>query len=159
MSDNGQIQATQKSDLTEILLKQVTIPETRPEAIVIDGSALINVTPPQVSKIFDAYVQDDAISKLEAYEAKYQRNDVVFDVYTKDSFKSGTRCVRGWSIRVLAISKTPANWKSFLMDDRNKTGLFEFLSDKACNAETMTSLVIATKGSRAISNSCGKCLN
>lgn len=121
LNDNGQLHTTQKSDLTEIL---------RPEAdiTVIDGSALINTTPPQMSKTFDAYAQGDVNPKLESYGAKYQRIDVAFDVYTKDRLKSETRSKRGSSIRrrVLATCKTPANWKGFLRDDRNKSECSNF---------------------------------
>ena len=46
LSDNGKLHTPQKSQLTEILQSGLTLPEREPEgdAIIIDGSALINAT-------------------------------------------------------------------------------------------------------------------
>ncbi len=144
-----------KSQLAEILEAQVNIPDREPrgDAVIIDGSALINALPPRTSKIFDDYAKEDIIPKVESYGARYERVDVVFDVYKKSSLKSEARSKRGQGIRrrVTGTSKTPSNWRSFLRDDSNKTELFHFLAEKMCEAQT-TSTVIVTKGEDAISN-------
>ena len=163
LSDDGHLHTTQKSQLTDILQKQTSMPETEPhtDTIIIDGSALVNSTPPKVSKTFNEYVQEDTISKLASYASKYDRIDIVFDVYKKDSLKSETRSKRGSGIRrrVSATSKTPTNWKGFLRDDNNKTELFAFFPEKICSSEAITNLVIATKGPLAITNSITKSLD
>jgi len=84
---------------------------------------------------------------------KYERVDVVFDVYKKLSLKSETRTKRGRGIRrrVTGTTKTPQNWRSFLRDDSNKSELFNFLADRMCDADT-TSTIIVTRGDNAISN-------
>ena len=76
-----------KSQLAEILEAQVNIPDREPrgDAVIIDGSALINALPPRTSKIFDDYTKEDIIPKVESYGARYERVDVVFDVYKKSS--------------------------------------------------------------------------
>ena len=155
VSDSGKFHTCQKSQLVEILEAQVNIPDREPkgDAIIIDGSALINALPPRTSKTFDDYAKEDIIPKVESYGARYKRVDVVFDVYKKSSLKSETRSKTGQGIRrrVTGTSKTPGNWHSFLRDASNKTELFYFLAEKMCEAET-TSKVIVTKGEDAISN-------
>lgn len=137
--------------------------EPEADAVIIDGSVLINAFPPKTSKTCDAYVQGDLIPKLESYGAKYSRTDIVFGVYKKLSLKAETRSKRGLYLcirrRVLATSKTPVIWKGFLRDDSNKTELSEFLSGKVCRAETIRNLVIATKGNLAITESNNKSLD
>lgn len=100
-------------------------------------------------------MQEDSISKLEAYDVKYSLTGIVFDVYKKDSLKAETRSKRGSDIRsqVSATIKVPVGWKGLLSDDSNKTELFDFLTDKVCRAETMRNLVIATKGNVVSTNS------
>ena len=155
LSDSGKLHTCQKSQLVEIIEAQVNIPDREPkgDAIIIDGSALINALPPRTSKTFYDYAKEDIIPKVEYYGARYERVDVVFDVYKKSSLKSETRSKRGQGIRrrVTGTSKTPGNWQSFLRDASNKTELFHFLAEKMCEAET-TSTVIITKGEHAISN-------
>ena len=121
------------------------MPETEPPAdtIIIDGSALVNSTPPRMSKTFQEYAQEDIISKLGSY-AKSE---------TRSKRGSGTRR------RVSETSKTPTNWKVLLRDDNNKIELFDFLSAKICISETIANLVIATKEPLAITNSFSKSLH
>ena len=85
--------------------------EPRGDAIIIDGSALINALPPCCSKTFDNYAKEDVIPKTESYGAGYKRVDIVFDVYKKPSLKSETRSKRGKGIRrrVTGSRKTPGN--------------------------------------------------
>ena len=55
LSNSGKFHTCQKSQLAEILEAQVNIPDREPrgDAVIIDGSALINALPPRTSKIFD----------------------------------------------------------------------------------------------------------
>ena len=156
LSDGGQLHTCQKSQLTELLQAQVAIPDKEPggDTIIIDGSALIQSLPPCTSKSFDDYAREDIIQKVESYCTKYQRVDIVFDVYKYASLKSETRSKRGQGMRrrVTGTSKTPSNWRNFLRDDNNKTELFHFLADKICEVQT-SSTVIVTKGEDVISNS------
>ena len=110
-------------------------------SLMAQQSALINALPPRTSNIFDDYAKEDVIPKVESYGARYERVDVVFDVYKKSSLKSEVRSKRGQGIRrrVTGTSKTPSNWRSFLRDDSNKTELFHFLVEKMCEAQTTSS--------------------
>uniref|UniRef100_H3ACQ8 Uncharacterized protein n=1 Tax=Latimeria chalumnae TaxID=7897 RepID=H3ACQ8_LATCH len=129
LSDNGKLHTCPKSQLMEILEAEVTMPDTEPEAdaIVIDGSALVNILP----HTFDDSAREDVLPKLEPYYTKYKRTDIVFAVYQQSSLKSEARSKWGKGIkkRVTGTNKTPTNWWSFLRDN-NKTELFHFLADK-----------------------------
>ena len=93
-------------------------------------------------------------TEIESYCTKYQRVDIVFDVYRNSSLKSETRSKRGSATRrrVTPSSKAPTNWMSFLRDNTNKTELFHFLAGKVCNTSTTSTTIIVTKGEDALSN-------
>ena len=57
LCDGGKLHTCQKSQLTEILQAQVNMPERAPEGevIIVEGSAMVNTTPPRTSKTFDDY--------------------------------------------------------------------------------------------------------
>ena len=82
LSDGGKLHTCQKSQLTEILQAQVDIPERAPEVevIMVDGSAMVNTTPPRTSKTFDDYAREDILPKIKFYGTIYKRVDVVFDI-------------------------------------------------------------------------------
>ena len=58
------------------------MPERAPEGevIVVDGSALVNSTPPRTPKTFEDYAREDILPKIKFNGATYKRVDVVFDV-------------------------------------------------------------------------------
>ena len=49
--------------------------------IIVDGSDLVNTTPPRTSKTFEDYARDDILPKIKLYGATCKIVDVVFDVY------------------------------------------------------------------------------
>ena len=93
LSDNGKLHSCQKSDLVKLLQSQVMTPDTEQEvdAIIIDGSALVNSMHPSTSKTFDDYARVNVLPTIQAFSAKYKRTDIVFDVYLPPSLKSETR--------------------------------------------------------------------
>ena len=155
LSDSGGLHSCQKSDLTDILQSKVTTPDTEPEveAIIIDGSALVNSLPPRTSTTFDEYARETIIPNVTALSEKYKRTDVVFDVYLPSSLKSETRMKRGTGARrrVTGTNKTPKNWKNFMRHSQNKTELFCFLADKIADTDTVHPIVV-TKEELALSN-------
>ena len=124
------------------------MPEIAPEGevIIVDGSAMVNTTPPRTSKAFDEYAREDILPNIKLYGATYKRVDVVFDVYRKSTLKGEARMRRGQGIRrrVTGTSKTPINWRSFLRDDDNKTEIFQFLADRIYQTHT-TNTILLTK--------------
>ena len=87
-----------------------TVQMLRPKNIVTIGQCFTDVFAPYV------------MSWLETNN----RIDVVWDVYSKTSLKSGTREQRGTGTRrkVTLSTKVPGNWASFLRVDLNKQELF-----------------------------------
>ena len=85
----------------EILEEKVTIPNSEPQAdaIIIDGSAMVNTSPPEKSKTFDEYASENLLPKIEFYFRKYKRTDIVFDVYRQSSLKNEARFNLGKGIR------------------------------------------------------------
>ena len=92
LSDGGRLHICQKSQLAAILEGKVTLPDAEPvtDAIIIDGSALVNSLPPRTSKTFAEYAEMEFIPKVVACANRYHRTDIVFDTYQASSLKSET---------------------------------------------------------------------
>ena len=73
LSDGGKISRCQKSQLTSILEKHITLQDQEPEAddIIIDGSALVHALPPKRSKTFADYAALDFLPRISAYANAY----------------------------------------------------------------------------------------
>ena len=96
------------------------------DAIIIDGSALVNNLCPRTSKPFEEYAVLDVFPSIQGYSTKYQRTDIVFDVYYPSSLKAETRLKRGRGARrrVTSNGRIPSNWPNFLRENDNKTELY-----------------------------------
>lgn len=155
LSDGGKLHTCPKSHLTSILQNLVTTPETEPDAdtIIIDGAALVHSLPPRISKTFEEYAMFDVLPTIQAYSTKYNRTDIVFDVYHQSSLKAETRSKRGRGVRrrVTKEGKIPSNWRNFLRENDNKVELFNFLADKIGHMSSQN-VVIVTKEEDAVSN-------
>ena len=70
-------------------------PERAPEGevIIVDGSAMVNSTPPRTSKTFEEYAREDIIPNIKFNGATYKIVDVVFDVYRKSTLKGEARMI------------------------------------------------------------------
>ena len=97
LSDGGKIYSSQKSQLTSILEKHITLPDQEPEAddIIIDGSTLVHAQPPKRSKTFADYVALDFLPRISAFANAYKTTHVVFDVYSPSSLKADTTSKEG----------------------------------------------------------------
>jgi hypothetical protein len=123
------------------------------DTLIIDGAALVNSKPSNVSATFDDYANDVIVPCIESYAQRHPRINVVFDVYYGDSLKVETRKKRGTGARqkVTGNSRPPKSWNTFLRCDQNKTEFFGFLADKIITANT-DSVITVTKDDIAISN-------
>ena len=155
LSEGGKLHTGQKSQLANILEATIFPPDAQPDCdcIIIDGSSLVYFLSPKTSKTFEEYAVQDVVSKIKIYSSKYERTDIVFDVYWTSSLKAETRSRRGKGDRrrVTDTTKLPPNWKRFLQDSDNKTELFAFLADKIVSL-CPENVVIVTKGEEALSN-------
>ena len=116
------------------------------DAIIVDGSALVNSLPPRTSKTFEGYAASVVLPTIIglSLSIKHNRTDIVFDVYQSSSLKAETRSKRGHGVRrrVTSTGKIPSNWQSFTRNNDNKTELFNFLAEKLhrCVCRTWLSL-------------------
>ena len=92
-------------------------------------------------------------TKVQSYCSKYQRTDIIFDIYRSGSLKAETRKKRrfGARRRVTDKGKLPQNWQSFLRDNTNKTELFNFLATKIVELCT-TNTVFVTQEENVLCN-------
>ena len=69
LSGSGRLHTCHKSQLVETLESNTLVPNTEPEAdaIIIDGSALVNSQPPRRSKTFDDYANEDILPRVRSY--------------------------------------------------------------------------------------------
>ena len=63
--------------------------------IVIDGTALVHMSPPKRSKIFGEYCVSKLGEKLKKVAVPVNQLDLVFDVYHEGSLKAETQDGRG----------------------------------------------------------------
>jgi len=91
---------------------------------------------------------------IQAYSTKYQRMDLVFDVYQPSSLKAETRTKRGRGVRrrVESKGKIPQNWQNFLRNNDNKTELFNFLADKISQMSTPNTVIVTRENDVVASN-------
>ena len=155
LCDTGKLHSGQKSQLANILEATISPPDKQSEynAIIIDGSSLVYSLSANTSKNFEEYAVQDVVPKIQMYSSKYERTDIIFDVYWTSSLKAETRSNRGMEgrRRVTDKAKVPPNWKSFLRDSDNKNELFRFLADKIVTL-CPDNVVVVTKGEQALSN-------
>ena len=153
---NGCLHTGNKSLLSDMLTKDVsTLTEITlcgTSCLVIDGQALVMAlgklhgatTFGQYANVFIKSVFDMGIS--------FDRIDVTFDRYQKDSIKSGTRMKRTHGNRpirrVIESRSTPLpdKWSNFVSLGENKANLAEFLSKELVesrSSHTSKTLVVA----------------
>ena len=146
-----------KSDILDCLK---SVPNTQLEiynppevdACVIDGPAWVHMHPPRSSKTFEDYCCQEILASIARFNIK--RVDFVFDVYLADSLKREERKRRGNEIcfAVRRDTAIPKNFAAFLCNDRNKTQLFELISNLVCNDKERRLTIVSTKGETVISN-------
>ena len=126
-----------------IIETHATIIDTEPDAdaIIIDGSAMINTLTPPNTKTFEEYAATDVLPTLQLCSVKYQITDIVFDVYHASSLKAETRSRR----RVTGNGKLTANWRCFLRHNDNKNELFNFLAYKIAEMHTSNVVIVSNR--------------
>ena len=115
--------------------------------IVLDGAAVVNMLKPFRFDSFAEYVKGFMAYIRSQFAKSVRRVDVVFDEYRDASLKAATRMKRGAGARIRAEGrrKLPGNWHQFLLEDGNKTELFNLLSDNV-TTETFPGVVVMTRG-------------
>ncbi|KAJ8368254.1 hypothetical protein SKAU_G00082820 [Synaphobranchus kaupii] len=116
-----------KSEILECIVPK-DLDNHRPvtTAAVLDGAVLVQMLRPRSAVTIGQYFTDVFAPYILSWFKTNDRIDVVWDVYSKTSLKSGTREQRGTGARrrVTLTTKVPGNWASFLRVDLNKQELF-----------------------------------
>ena len=101
LSKEGEIRSGNKADLLPCIKGDMTLSATEPvtEAAVLEGSVLVNIIKPETSKTFQDYADGVFAAAIKKELIKFDRVDIVFDRYKKDSLKATTRKKRGKGIR------------------------------------------------------------
>ena len=123
----------------------LTLPACKPvaDAIIIDGSALVNSLRPRASKTCVEYAALDVIPSIQV-STNYQRTDIVFYVHQLTNLKSETS------------KEGDQQWKNFsetnfLRENDNKTEFFIFLANMTTEMY-IANVVIATTVQDVASN-------
>lgn len=127
LTRRGKMHHGNKSEILDCIVTR-DLDNRRPltTAAVLDGAVLVQMLRPGSAVTFGQYFTDVFAPYILSWFEINDRVDVVWDVYTKTSLKSGTREQRGTGARrrVTLTTKVPGNWSSFLRVDLNKQELF-----------------------------------
>ena len=128
-------------------------------AKILDGAAVVQMTPPGPAKTFGQYGEMFAanIQQELRRQEHLRRVDVIFDGYFPGSLKSDTRAKRGSGARLSVRPNTPiaSNWRQFLCVSENKEELFH-LASKLEDSVTEGKVIVATRAENVV---CGSMLN
>ena len=127
LTRNGNLHHGTKSEILDCIVP-ADLENHRPltTAAVLDGAVLVQMLRPRNSVTIGAYFTDVFMPYILTWFETNDRVDIVWDVYSKTSLKSGTREKRGSGARrwVTLSTKVPGNWAAFLRVDLNKQELF-----------------------------------
>ena len=154
LSDHGKLHFGKKSDLLDILTKNIhnDIPNSI-DVTLLDGAAVVHLLPVTNIVTFDEYADQVFVPYIIKQAQNSKRVDIVWDTYLPSSIKNSTREKRGKGLRrkVAGKNKLPGKWADFLRDPTNKQELFAFLSNKIANMDCPEGKeIIVTSGVTAI---------
>lgn len=152
ISDNGHLRLGSKSDILNCLenLCEAAEPK-RLTSYLIEGAIIPHFIPTTGIKTFGEYATR-VQSYINSFCEKYERVDVVWDVYRSKSLKNSTRETRGKG-RMQEVKSSlclPRNWSNFLSVNENKEKLFQLLSENIIQGSCSGSLVISTLGEKVL---------
>jgi hypothetical protein len=117
-----------KSEILDCLIASQSVDSAKPltTAAILDGAVLVHMLRPTTCATIREYFDNVFAPHILGWLKNNQRVDVVWDVYSKTSIKSGLREHRGTGSRrrVTQATKVPGNWAAFLRVDLNKQELF-----------------------------------
>lgn len=127
LTRKGQMHHGLKSEILDCIVpKEMESGRPATTAAVLDGAVLVQMLRPGSSVTIGQYFSNVFEPYILLWFERNDRVDVVWDIYTKTSLKSGTREQRGTGARrrVTLATKVPGNWAAFLRVDLNKQELF-----------------------------------
>lgn len=133
LTRKGQMHHTTKSEILDCIEpKDIEVDRPMTTAAILDGAVLVQMLRPGGAQNIEQYITDVFVPYILTWLERNSRVDIVFDVYSKTSLKSGTRQQRGTGARrrVTLATKVPSNWAAFLRVDKNKQELFTELGKR-----------------------------
>ena len=130
LSVYGKIRDSAKSDTIKLFAQSGSEgkKESTVTGVVLDGAAIVQMTPACQSKTFVEYGDNEFANHLVSKTrcTSINRLDVVFDVYREKSIESSARRERGFGTRIRVTNYTPVKryWRCFLRVNENKEELF-----------------------------------
>ena len=125
--------------LSDIITKEIIclkVINIQPDScLIIDGQALVVALGKPNNALNFGNLVDIFVKTVLQAGAKYQRIDILFDIYQQESIKAGTR--EWWTKSAKPIRQVienrelplPKNWQTFLALADNKTNLANFWSE------------------------------
>ena len=114
LSKDDETRSGNKADLLPCLKDDREFPTTEPisQSAVLEGSVLVNMLKPNNSKMFTDNADDIFSAAIRKEITKFDRIEIIFDTFKKNSLKAATRKKRGKGIRkkVKNNSQPPSNW-------------------------------------------------
>lgn len=98
LSTGGNFRIGNKADLLQCLEKDTVLQAPDVDVKILDGAAIVNMLPPGKSKTFEDYARNVFMNYVVSQVQSVARLDVVWDVYSPNSLKQGTRDKRGQGI-------------------------------------------------------------
>ena len=119
LSQGGNLRHGEKSALMPLIEKLSPCHSSEKpcvDALLLDGTAVVNHLKPAGVKTFQDYANDIFLPFVKHHLQSVSRLDVVWDQYLPNSLKASTGSLRGKGIRrhVKPTTRIPANWESFL---------------------------------------------
>ena len=154
LSDGGKLHLGKKSDLLNILTKDIqNNPPDFIDVKLLDGAAVVHFLPTASIVKFDEYAHHVFVPHIRKQLQNSKRIDIVWDTYIPSSIKESTREKQGKGVRrkVSGKNKLPAIWADFLGDPTNKQELFAFLSNQVATVDCPDNKeIIITSGATTI---------
>ena len=127
LTSKGKMHHGEKSEILDCIVPK-DLEQDKPitTAAVLDGAVIVQMLRPRNSVTFEDYITNELWPYIRSWMENNDRVDIVWDIYSKYSLKTGTREKRGGGTRrrVTLHTKIPGNWAEFLRVDLNKQELF-----------------------------------
>ena len=127
ITSKGKMHHGEKSEILDCIVPK-DLEQDKPitTAAVLDGAVIVQMLRPRNSVTFGDCITNELWPYIRSWMENNDRVDIVWDIYSKYSLKTGTREKRsgGTRRRVTLHTKIPGNWAEFLRVDLNKQELF-----------------------------------
>lgn len=158
ISDNGYLRNGPKANIVNCLCDSYKDVNLEDFDYGTQDVVIVHFINPTAATTFGEYS-----SKIQEYfrqhANRFERLDVLWDVYRSNSIKRDAREKRGIgrAQKVDSNLKTPKNWSNFLKVDENKTNLFKLLAEDIVKMDSPNCLIVTNVGENVITSTTYDC--